>query len=61
MNEGDKLAIKIAVSAAVLIGGTYALFLIFGESNLFSIVAIIGWFVLMAYIVKYHVLFKKGK
>jgi hypothetical protein len=61
MNEGDRLAIKIAVGAAVLIGGTYGLFLIFGESNLISIVAIIGWFVLMAYILKYHILFKKGK
>ena len=61
MKEGDRLAMQITVGAAVLIGGAYALFLIFGESALVSMVAITGWFVLLAYILKYHRVFKKGK
>lgn len=61
MDEGDKLAIRLILGIALLIGGTYALFLLFGESRLISIVVIIGWFVLAAYCLKYHNLFKKRR
>ena len=61
MDEGDKLAYKIVLGIALLIGGIYALILLFGESKLISIVGIIGWVVLMLYVLKYHNLFKKGE
>jgi hypothetical protein len=61
VNEGDKLAYKIVAGIALLIGGTYTLFLLLGESKLISVVGIIGWVVLMLYVLKYHNLFKKGE
>lgn len=61
MNERDKLAYKIFMGFALVIGGTYGLFLIIGESYLISVVAIVGWCVLMVYILKYHNLTKQGK
>ena len=61
MSEGDKLAYKIFLGFALVIGGTYGLIQIFGESYLFSVLVLVGWCVLLFYVLKYHNLIKRGR
>jgi len=47
------------VGGFLLIGGTYLLFKVFGDSHLIAILAIGGWLVLMGSIARYFRLWEK--
>jgi hypothetical protein len=59
MHPSDKLGFGIIIGILLLIGGTYLLFRIFGDSYLIALLAAAGWFALMAFTVKFFVSFRK--
>ena len=59
MHRSDKLGFGIMIGVLLLIGGTYLLFRIFGDSYLIALLAVAGWFVIMAFIIKFFVNYKK--
>ena len=59
MHRSDKLGFGIIIGGLLFIGGTYLLFHIFGDSYLVALLAIAGWFVTMAFIVKFFVNYNK--
>jgi hypothetical protein len=61
MNKARKLAYGIILGGVLWITGTYTLFMVFGDSKLIGLFVLIGWLVLVAYILKYLTLLKKDK
>jgi hypothetical protein len=55
MHRSDKLAFGIIGGGALLIGGSYLLFRLFGDSRLIALLTIAGWFLILALILKYYV------
>jgi len=58
MHRSDKLGFGIMGGCVLLIGGTYLLFRIFGDSYLIAFLALAGWFVLVAFIAKFFINYK---
>ena len=59
MHGSDRRTLAIMVGGFLLIGGTYLLFKVFGDSHLIAILAIGGWLVLMGSIARYFRLWEK--
>lgn len=59
MQRSDKLAFGIIGGILLLIGGTYLLFRVFGDSYLIALLAVAGWFVLMAFVAKFVIGFRE--
>jgi hypothetical protein len=59
MHASDKLGFGIIGGVALLIGGTYLLFRIFGDSYLITLVFAAAWFVLLGLTLKFFVNYKK--
>ena len=53
MHPSDKLGFGIMIAGLLLIGGTFLLFQVFGDSYLIALLALIGWIVLMGFIAKF--------
>lgn len=53
MHRSDKLGLRIILGGLLLIGGTYLLFQLFGDSRVISFIALGGWLVLVLYILKF--------
>lgn len=53
MHPSDRRAFTIEGSALILIGGSYLLFRIFGDSYLIAIVTLIGMLLVFGLIIKY--------
>ena len=53
MHPADKLGLGIIIGILLLIGGSYLLFRVFGDSYLIALLALAGWFVLLAFTLKY--------
>ena len=61
MHRSDRRGFRIIIGGLLLIGGTYLLFRIFGDSYLIAFLALAGWFVLVASIAKFFGGFRKNK
>jgi len=58
MHPSDKLGFGIIIGGICLIGITYLLFRVFGDSSLISLVVLFGWVVLVGATAKF---FGQGK
>lgn len=61
MDELRKLNLSIILGGILWMVGTYVLFLIFGTSRIIGLLVLVGWFILVAYILKYINLLRKAK
>lgn len=59
MHPSDKLGFGVIGGVALLIGGAYLLFRIFGDSYLITLAFVAGWFVLLAFTLKFFVNYNK--
>ena len=59
MHRSDRLGFGIIGGIALLIGGGYLLFRIFGDSYLITLLIIAAWFVLLAFTIKFFVNYDK--
>lgn len=59
MHRSDRLGVGIIGGIALLIGGGYLLFRIFGDSYLITLLLIASWFVLLALTTKFFVNYDK--
>ena len=60
MHRSDKLGLSVIISGALLIGGTYLLFRLFGNSYLIALFAVAGWLVVVGFIAKYFASWNKS-
>ncbi len=58
MHKSDKLGCVIFLGVGLWIAGTYALLRTFGDSNLIALLAVAGWLVLAALIIKFFAMRK---
>jgi len=58
MHPSDKLGFGIIIGGICLIGITYLLFRVFGDSSLISLIFLCGWLVIVGLIAKF---FGQGK
>jgi hypothetical protein len=59
MDKNDRLGLGIVAGGALLIGLSYLLFRIVGDSYFLALLVLAGWFVLAAYIIKFMGWMKK--
>ena len=59
MHRSDRLGFGIMVGIALLIGGSYLLFRIFGDSHVIALLTILFWFVLLGLTLKFFVSYDK--
>ena len=59
MKEKERLGLGIILGIALLIAGTFLLSQILGDSRIVGLLAVIGWFVIAGFTIKYMGLMKK--